>query len=71
MKQTLLQSSADMLQASPTMSKDGSLTLTVLKGDDSLSAAQRYCVQSIAQTLSDTLGGAGLTIRRPEQWEPA
>lgn len=38
---------------------------------ESLSAAQRYCVESLAQTLSDTLGGDGLTIRWPEQWEPA
>ena len=40
-------------------------------GDEPLSAAQRYCVESLAQTLSDTLGGDGLTIRWPEQWEPA
>lgn len=40
-------------------------------GDEPLSAAQRYCIESLAQTLSDTLGGDGLTIRWPEQWEPA
>ena len=40
-------------------------------GDESLSAAQRYCVESITQTLADTLGGEELMIRWPEQWEPA
>ena len=33
-----------------------------------LSAAQRYCVESLAQTLSETIGGDGLTIRWPEKW---
>ncbi|MCH7993564.1 MAG: hypothetical protein IIB57_03875 [Planctomycetes bacterium] len=40
-------------------------------GDEPLSAAQRYCVESLTQTLSDMLGGDGLTIRWPELWEPA
>ncbi len=40
-------------------------------GDESLSAAQRYCVESLARTLSETIGGDGLTIRWPEQWEAA
>ncbi len=40
-------------------------------GDEPLSAAQRYCVESLAQTLSDTLGGDELVVHWPEQWEPA
>ena len=40
-------------------------------GDQPLSAAQRFCVESLARILSETIGGDGLTIRWPEQWEAA
>ena len=39
-------------------------------GDEPFSAAQRYCIESLAQTLSETIGSDRLTIRWAEQWEP-